>query len=93
MDYNADAFNSVCVKSQGGALKPLVIGLINAATSFVRSADSYLKTVKADKSAYNDEDVFDCYTKKCTALIDNVDMLPAWCMYIVYAAEADEITA
>ncbi len=90
MDYNADAFNSVCVKSQGGALKPLVIGLINAATSFVRSADSYLKTVKADKSAYNDEDVFDCYTKKCTALIDNVDMLPAWCMYKQTAKKLNE---
>lgn len=50
MDYNADAFNSVCVKSQGGALKPLVVGLINAATSFVRAADSYLKTIKAEKN-------------------------------------------
>lgn len=90
MDYNADAFNSVCVKSHGGALMPLVVGLINAATSFVRAAESYLKTIKADKSAYLDEDVFDCYTKKCTALIDNVDMLPAWCMYKLTAKKLND---
>jgi len=89
MDYNADAFNSVCVKSRG-ALKPLVVGLINAATSFVRAADSYLNTVKADKSAYLDEDIFECYTKKCTALIDNIDMLPAWCMYKQTAKKLNE---
>ena len=81
MDYNADAFNSVCVQSQGGTLKPLITGLISAATGFVRSAEQFLRTIKADKTAFSDEDVFDCYTQKCTALIDNIDMLPAWCMY------------
>lgn len=80
MDYNADAFNSKCVSS-GGALKPLYSGLISAATSFIKSCDHFIKTIKGDKAAYADEDLFDCYTSKCTALIDNIDMLPAWCMY------------
>ncbi|MBD5632601.1 MAG: DUF4011 domain-containing protein [Clostridia bacterium] len=90
MDYNADAFNSVCVAAEGGVLKPLVTGLISAAISFVKSADSYLKTVKTDKSVFLDEDIFECYNKKCTALIDNIDMLPSWAMYKATAKKLNE---
>ncbi len=90
MDYNADAFNSVCVAAQGGVLKPLVTGLISAAVSFVKSADSYLKTVKTDKSVFADEDIFELYNKKCSALIDNIDMLPAWAMYKATAKKLNE---
>lgn len=81
MDYNADAFNSKCVSAAGGTLKPLIAGLITAAASFMKSTDYFVKSIGADKSVYDDEDLFDCYTAKCTALIDNIDMLPAWCMY------------
>ncbi len=81
MDYNADAFNSRCVYSVNGTLSPLISGLINAATAFLKSCDYFLKTVKAHKSAFDDEDLFEFYTAKCSALIDNIDMLPAWCMY------------
>ncbi len=90
MDYNADSFNSVCVASAEGTLKPLISGLISAAVSFVRSAEYYLKTIKADKSAYIDEDVFECYTAKCTAIIDNIDMLPAWCIYKATAKKLND---
>lgn len=81
MDYNADVFNSVCVTANGGILKPLISGLISAATAFVKSADYFVKIIKADKTAYADADIFEIYTAKCTSLIDNIDMLPAWCMY------------
>lgn len=90
MDYNADAFNSVCVSSSGGTLKPLIGGFISAATAFTKAADHYLKTVKADKSSYLDEDIFECYTKKCSALIDNIDLLPAWCMYKATAKKLND---
>ena len=81
MDYNADVFNSVCCAAASGILKPLVLGLISAATSFTKSADAFMKIIKADKSDYADTDIFETYTAKCTSLIDNIDMLPAWCMY------------
>ncbi|MDE6586594.1 MAG: DNA2/NAM7 family helicase, partial [Clostridia bacterium] len=81
MDYNADSFNSKCVASAGGVLKPLYSGLISAATSFIKCCDHFVKTIKGDKTAYADEDLFECYTAKCTSLIDNIDMLPAWSMY------------
>ncbi len=90
MDYNADAFNSVCCRTSDGTLKPLITGIIAAATSFMRSAEHYLRTIKADKSAYLDEDIFDCYSKKCSALIDNIDMLPAWCMYKATAKKLND---
>lgn len=81
MDYNGDAFNSVCARAADGYLKPLLTGFISAAVSFVKACDNFTKVVKWDKSAVGEEDIFDYYTAKCTALIDNIDMLPAWCMY------------
>ncbi|MGN0813822.1 MAG: DUF4011 domain-containing protein [Candidatus Coproplasma sp.] len=81
MDYNADAFNSVCSRASDGYLKPLLTGFITAAVAFVKACDHFVKVIKSDKSLVGDEDVFAYYNAKCTALIDNIDMLPAWCMY------------
>ncbi len=90
MDYNADAFNSVCVSANGGSLNPLITGLISAAQSFVKSAQYFIKTVKADKTVAADEDLFEWYTAKCSALIDNIDMLPAWIMYKATAKKLND---
>ncbi len=90
MDYNADVFNGVCCVASSGILKPLVYGLIAAAISFTKSADAFMKTIKADKSDYADADIFETYTAKCTSLIDNIDMLPAWCMYKATAKKLNE---
>ncbi len=90
MDYNADAFNSKCKATVGGTLKPLITGLISAATSFLKSADMFAKVVKSDKSAYNDEDLFECYSSKCSSLIDNIDMLPSWCIYKATAKKLND---
>ncbi len=81
MDYNADSFNSVCARASDGHLKPLYIGILGAADSFVKSCEYFSQTVQADKDAASDEDVYDYYNAKCSSLIDNIDMLPAWCMY------------
>ncbi len=81
MDYNADAFNSVCIGASGGQLKPLVTGLMLAIASFNKSCETFLKTLKIDKKETADCDLFEYYTVKCNALIDNIDMLPAWCLY------------
>ncbi|MDE6441221.1 MAG: DUF3320 domain-containing protein [Clostridia bacterium] len=81
MDYNADAFNSVCSGSADGHLKPLITGLISSANSFQKACDNFMKTVKGDKSDISDGDLFEYFTAKCTSLIDNIDMLPGWCLY------------
>lgn len=90
MDYNADSFNSVCVSSSGGTLKPLVGGIISAAKAFGDSADNFLSSIKAEKDAFADADIFEIYTAKCTALIDNIDMLPAWCVYKATAKKLND---
>ena len=90
MDYNADVFNSVCCAAASGILKPLISGLIASATSFTKSADTFMKLIKADKSDYADTDIFEIYTAKCTSLIDNIDMLPAWCMYKATAKKLND---
>lgn len=81
MDYNGDAFNSVCVRAASGYLKPLLSGFIAAATAFIKSCDNFNRVICCDKSQVSDEDVFDYYFAKCSSLIDNIDMLPAWSMY------------
>ena len=90
MDYNADAFNSVCIGSAGGQLKPLVSGLMLAISSFNKSCDNFLKTLKIDKNEISDCDLFEYFTTKCTALIDNIDMLPAWCLYKTTAKQLED---
>ena len=90
MDYNADAFNSVCVQSAGGQLKPLITGLISAATSFNKACDNFLKTVKIEKSEIHDGDLFEYFNAKCTALIDNIDMLSGWCIYKATAKKLND---
>ncbi len=81
MDYNADAFNSVCSKGADGRLKPLFTGILGAAKSFSDSCNYFNKCVKSKSDLIEDEDIYDYYNAKCSALIDNIDMLPAWCMY------------
>ncbi len=82
MDYNADAFNSVCVRAnRNKTLMPLIKGLLFAANAFIDSCDAFCAMTAADKSRFDDEDILEYYTAKCTALIDNIDMLPAWCLY------------
>ena len=81
MDYNADAFNSVCAKASDGHLKPLFAGISGAAQAFCDSSEYFVKAIRADGRIFADEDIFSYFLSKCSALIDNIDMLPAWCMY------------
>ena len=90
MDYNADALNSVCAGATGGILQPLLRGYISAATAFIQSTRNYLATVQADGTVFEDADVFEIYSHKCTSLIDNIDMLPAWCEYRATAKKLNE---
>ncbi len=90
MDYNADAFNSVCIKASDGHLRPLFTGILGAAKSFTDSCEYFNKTVKADPDAISDEDIYDYYNDKCSALVENIDMLPAWCMYKATAKKLNE---
>lgn len=90
MDYNADAFNSVCINASGGQLKPLVTGLLSAIASFNKSCDTFLKTLKIDRKEIADCDLFEYFTIKCTALIDNIDTLPAWCLYKATAKQLED---
>ena len=90
MDYNADAFNSVCSESADGHLKPLIAGLIAAANSFHKACENFLKTVKGDKTDISDGDLFEYFNGKCASLIDNIDMLPGWCLYKATAKNLNE---
>lgn len=89
MDYNADAFNSACAGA-GGTFAPLLSGFLTAADGFVRACENFRETVKADAQLFENCDLFEKYSSKCAALIDNIDMLPAWCMYKSTAKKLDD---
>ncbi len=91
MDYNSDSFNSVCVRAtRQKNLMPLIKGIIFAANAFISSCEGFCNMINADRSLFDDEDVLDFYTAKCTALIDNIDMMPAWCLYKSTAKKLDD---
>ena len=81
MDYNADSFNSMCVRAANGYTKPVLKGLLRSVDSFYAAEESFVSVVNADRSQIPEEDVLEYYTAKAGALIDNIDMLANWCMY------------
>ena len=88
MDYNADSFNSVCVKSvTGGYAVPVLDGLRQAIEGFESSMRSFVAVIGADAEKYSDDDILDYFSVKAGALIDNIDMLPAWCLYKKISAD------
>ena len=89
MDYNADSFNSVCCRCAGGLAAPLLDGFLRSAKSFEDSRTAFCTTIRADSALFDDEDQPEFYSRKASALIDNIDMLSAWCLYRKRAAQLD----
>ncbi len=81
MDYNADSFNGMCVRAANGYTMPILEGLLKAIDSYHTAEESFLSVINADRAKLRDEDVLDYFSSKASALIDNIDMLPNWCMY------------
>ncbi len=81
LDYNPDAFNGMCVRAANGYTLPVLEGFLKAADSFFAAEESFLAVTNADPAKQKEEDVLDFFSSKASALIDNIDMLPNWCMY------------
>ena len=81
LDYNPDAFNSICLRARNGFTQPLLEGFLSAADGFFRALGRFLSVTNADGTKLPQEDLLDELSSKAGALIDNVDMLPNWCMY------------
>ena len=90
MDYNADSFNSMCIRAASGYSTPVLSGLTHAIESFREAEKSFLAVTEADKDKVPEEDVLGYYTATAGALIENVDMLAPWCMYKKTAKALDE---
>lgn len=81
MDYAPDAFNGMCIRATTGYTVPVLEGYLKAAESFFRAQESFLNVIGADRNKIREDDVLEYYSSKAGALIDNIDMLPNWCMY------------
>ncbi len=90
MDYNADSFNSMCIRAATGYSAPVLNALMHSIESFRAAEESFLQVTAADKTKLPEEDVLEEYTAKAGALIENIDMLAPWCMYKKTAKALDE---
>ncbi len=81
LDYNADAFNGMCLRAQNGYTLPVLEGYLKAAEAFFGAQERFLEVTQGKKSKIRQEDILEYYSVKAGALLDNVDMLPNWCMY------------
>ena len=90
MDYNADSFNSMCIRAANGYSMPVLKGLTRSIDSFRVAENEFLEVTRADRKKVPDEEVLDAYTAKAGALIENIDMLASWCMYKRTAKALDE---
>ncbi len=90
MDYNADSFNSMCIRAASGYSSPVLAGLVYSIDSFRQAEESFLIATGGKKSKIPEEDVLEYYTSKAGALIENIDMLAPWCMYKKTAHVMDE---
>lgn len=81
LDYNPDSFNSMCLRAQNGYTLPVLDGYLKAAEAFFYAQERFLQITNGDKSKILQEDILDYFSLKAGALIDNIDMLPNWCMY------------
>ena len=91
MDYNPDAFNGMCIRATSGYTRPVLEGYLKAAESYFFAQDSFLDITKADRDKLKEEDVLDYFSSKASALIDNIDMLPNWCMYRATALRLSDL--
>ncbi len=90
MDYNADAFNGMCIRAANGYTMPVLDGLHKALDSYLAAEDSFLLVTNADRNKIREEDILDYFYSKASALIENMDMLPNWCMYRATAKKLAE---
>ena len=91
MDYNADSFNSVCVKSvPGGYALSILDGLKQAIIGFESAQERFCTVIRARSEKYYDEDLLDYFSGKAGALIDNIDLLAAWCLFKKLSRQLEE---
>ncbi|MBR2023637.1 MAG: DUF4011 domain-containing protein, partial [Clostridia bacterium] len=90
MDYNADSFNSMCLRADSGHATPMHEGLMRAIASFYGAEENFNAITIADKNKLPEEDVLGYYEAKAGALIENIDMLASWCMYKKTASALDK---
>lgn len=91
MDYNPDAFNGMCIRATSGYTVPVLEGYLKAAESYFLAQESFLSITNADRNKLKEEDVLDYFSSKASALIDNIDMLPNWCMYRATALRLSDL--
>ena len=90
MDFNADSFNSMCIRASNGYSMPVLNGLARSLESFRAAEENFLTVTNADRKKLTDEEILDSYTSKAGSLIENIDMLAGWCMYKKTAQALDE---
>ncbi len=80
-EYNADAFNGMCIRAADGYTAPVLDGYRKAAEGYLAAQESFLTVTAARRDRISGEDLLDYFSARASALIDNIDMLASWCNY------------
>ncbi len=81
MEYNAAEMNAAIALTRDGHTVPLLQGLRHAIDLFRASEERFLQTLKIDRARAPEEDILTVYMTKAAALLDHIDMLPAFTVY------------
>ncbi len=81
LDFNADAFNAMCIRAANGYTMPVLEGFLKASDAYFAAEESFMRITRGSRDKVKGEDALDHFYTKASSLIDNIDMLPNWCMY------------
>ncbi len=89
MDYNGESFMAASASLTDGHADSLLSGFVRAIGSFTAAAREFSTCLSFDTAEIGTEDLLVYYRTKASALIDNLDLLPAFCTYRAAAEELE----
>ncbi len=90
MDYSGEGFISAAVSLDDGHADTLLSGFVRAIRTFGTAVEEFSTVLLFDKAEVGAEDLLVYYRTKASALIDNLDLLPAFCTYRAAAEELEK---
>ena len=78
--FEEEGFFAACVRAKSGCTRPALGGFLRARESFSKALSVFCETIGATED-FSEETSLDDLRAQAGALIENADMLPAWCMY------------
>ena len=82
-EYEYHSFNNACREIFAEFPSPVLLAFMNAYKDFINAEKTFFKilNIKTDYT-HIDEDYFDFLKIKAGSLLENIDLLPSWCVFM-----------